>query len=398
MIDLDLDPRVGLQQTMDSGCFSVEHDTSKCSRDCEDILDWYKRLVDQECTLDSRLLGFREGFHRVPDTSVFFCSRSGLAALSRRLFQFILIIFAAMTGHNLLNLVKRMSNGELQTYRHYNFTVIECRSRALDPEFLPHISSFGMLRDGKDRRFASVKKEVVSEMYVRNGSMIVSYLEAVDTNGFYFVTSTSDPEWDPVRFMVYGSNDLVSWKHIGSSSWHFNIFDFSFTLHNGHFDTAMERSRVHTFDMRTPQPEAFLLVTICVIKTLGLCMAALFGMMNKEIIGKYALVCAFGINTVLNLACAYLDQENRIMLVMSTLFCAAHMIIWTAERRLIESYGILFGLGAAYGLVTGGPNQSVDMEQIFIGLILIIVIYANRYRIISGSRRLVHNDRIAAPE
>ena len=176
----------------------------------------------------------------VPFSCCFYSSRPLSAVMTRRRFQ---VLHVVLNAAELVLRIFTVSNTEsCISSRRFKFSSMAVRSYSATLE--PSISSFMPMRDG-------VELNQPHSFYSDNStSIILSFSDPVEWNGWNFVTSkSSHKDQDPIRFSLYATmrDDDQDWQLVGSST--YINFAGHISLWHGPFITSELRGHKHTFDL-----------------------------------------------------------------------------------------------------------------------------------------------------
>ena len=206
----------------------------------------------------------RKATQSVPFSSLFYTSRPLESALTRKPTQFFFILIGLYFLRTLKSSSTLNINPRSQVLR---FSVLEQRDGTLitDPPLIDEhhnssdahhlafsstspISSLGVMLNGQDL------KVIPSTQILSKSSVIITFLEPVEFDGWYFSTSLlQTSQNDPVRFVLHAYEEK-SWRIVGSSSyWKFYsgvVFFHSF------YRTSTNRGHRENFDVFSRRPHA----------------------------------------------------------------------------------------------------------------------------------------------
>eukprot|EP00960_Hanusia_phi_P031780 749481-Hanusia_phi.AAC.14 len=322
------------------------------------VIGLFKRLSVQDISLDIRMQRLERELHRAPDASAFFCARPLQAALGRGPLLMILAMLSSMYFSIGLRWMQILKVNGIRSFRHYRFSVEGIRSRGNST--YAHVQNFGILKDGVDIRNSFWHKSIRQSMsWQTDGSIILSFEQPVQANGFYFVTDSTNPELDPVLFHVTASDDLMRWETFGSSSFSFDwLISYHdtrriFVLSDQSYPTTFMRNEVEVFDMSAPRLKTCLLIIINLIRTFTFGLPALLGLSKQEFVAKRVLqsgmICAGCVKTVL----AIYDPYNRgsiVLHIFLTIFMALSIQIFDDDRYFWGSLLVLYSAWAIIGM------------------------------------------------
>ncbi|EKX43201.1 hypothetical protein GUITHDRAFT_110926 [Guillardia theta CCMP2712] len=389
----------GFRYPFQSKRLSTIESLHRCwSKRCLAMRKYFRKLVEQRVSLDTKLIYYIENMHRGPDASVFFCARPMQAALSRKGFLLILLAISSMYLSLTTVWTRKYFNNGYTTYRHFKFAVL--RERENKSVGSPNVKHFGMMRDGGDVVHDLRQPGLIGQYQVhKNGTINLDYEFPVQSNGFYFITSDNMTERDPTSFTVSGSHDRQEWTIIGASQYQVDLLAVNtgdlaiFKFGQGDYNTSMARNYVESFDLSAPSVEMLLILLMALMRTLSLGVPAVLGLLRREHIGKIWM--QYGILIIVVTLCliAYMDRDNRtstLLLAFSSFsvfviifFFENEMYYWTAS--LLTFFGWL-----VLGLLMSYPNF-VKVGLIVSLASLFILLY--RFHVTYTSLNLVMQDK-----
>jgi hypothetical protein len=130
---------------------------------------------------------------------------------------------------------------------HFRFSALKVRSGSTAIQ--PGIKSFGLMRS----QCLTIFDDLQPNITVTNATITMSFPESVIADGWWFQTSDSDIDVDPVQFYLEASNDHdgSSWNIVGSSTYLWR-WSGQLEMAHGFFETPTDRSHDVLFDLRLP--------------------------------------------------------------------------------------------------------------------------------------------------
>jgi hypothetical protein len=212
---------------------AVGYDNTKNSKHPETIL-----------VLDAKTCNFKAmALRSVPFSSVFFCSKPMVAALTWRRTQLYMLLVGCGMVPGALNFPHNTQSHAVR------FTAMALRNASLLVSS-PGIANFGLLLDGHPL------SNIAFSVQVHGSSMTItakSKEEPMQWNGWYFTTSETElPDTDPVRFQLHSlgkpvnsaSDEPADWTVVGSSSLIHHRDLGTTTLFHGEYPTSLERGHI----------------------------------------------------------------------------------------------------------------------------------------------------------
>ena len=375
---------------------------NRCCRDCcVAIRDYLRLLARQERNFDHQLRDYDANMHRAADSSVFFCSRPIQTALSRKVFNILLICLSAMYLSITAAWARRVATGGSHKLRCFRFSCFELRdgSRCNGRVSLQRV---GILHyeSSAEHDEAGVGPTLAEEKW-GNCTIDLKFPKPVKMNGFFFVTASGrgTESEDPVRFLLEGSQCDGRWKVVGASAWRYDWLktkseDLSvYRFWNGRYNITKSRGEMEVLAFHTPGLETLLIVLLNLCRTLLLGVPAMFGLLKREEQGKKAIQVGILCLVANLLALLCIDEENRLGMMTNVILSLSFFLslrYFEDETLFWLSALVIFGSWCVLGYM-------IAYTAIFrVGLLVSLFstcVLLYRDHVLSTSWNLVNFDR-----
>eukprot|EP00960_Hanusia_phi_P028288 747303-Hanusia_phi.AAC.1 len=258
----------------------------------------------------------------------------------------------------LVGWARRLGSDGRTSHRVFRLSVLETRNGSRPP-LVPHVLSFGMLRDEQDveKALDQPGRVVRRESREEEGAVVITYEERVEVNGFYLVTAEGEEELDPVRFVVYGEEEDGRRTMVGASGWSLDSLraDASpsppWVLSGSkQYNTTRRRRAVEAFDLRPPRPWTLVVLVLNLSRTVSFFLPLLLGRSGREEEGKMVLQTCALLNGVLIVTLMYMDGSQLVPKLFNLLFVwGAFLLLLLFDREQTFWSGILL-VCASWGL------------------------------------------------
>ncbi|EKX39829.1 hypothetical protein GUITHDRAFT_114079 [Guillardia theta CCMP2712] len=312
----------------------------------------------------------------------------------------ILAMLSSMYFSICLRWIQILKVNGIRSFRYYRFSVEGIRSRGNST--YAHAQTFGILKDGVDVRNSLWQKSVRHNMtWQPDGSILLSFEQPVQANGFYFMTESTNPELDPVLFHVTASDDRLRWETFGSSSFSFDwLISYHdtrriFILSDESYPTTFMRNEVEVFDMSAPRLKTCLLITINLIRTFTFGLPAFLGLSKQEFVAKRVLQSGMIIAGCVKTVLAIYDPYNRgsiLLHIILTVFMALSIQLFDDDRTFWGSLLVLYSAWAIIGMRLAN-NVNIIYAVSVCSVSALILVY--RSRIAAEIRKLALTDKNA---
>jgi hypothetical protein len=217
------------------------------------------------------------------------------ALLCKRPFQAVLLLLSIFWLYFGIVSAQLALQEDHMHARHVRFTTLELRKGGIVS--FPNVVEVGVLLDGC--RFL----DDVASTKVYGSTLQVTYDELMDANGWYFVTDNIPPSLDPVRFRFEISEDGLTWKQVGSSSYVWSYLGKPLFV-DGYRFVSLDRNTMHAFPLGPPWPWKLDSIVCALLMASCLFAGAILGYTGNGTLGKASMVAAVVSCLVLHVAAA----------------------------------------------------------------------------------------------